>query len=268
MSMNIEELSKSQLILLTILVNFVTSVATGILTVSLLDHAPAFVTQTVNRVVEHTIETVAAAAPATIIQQAPAQAPAPSNQDLVTAAIGADAARAVAIYAADTGTSTPAISIGTYLPKARAIATAAQDALPKEALIEFTDGSYVPASLARQGKGVAIYGFADSAMLPKMSSPALVASSDLKLGETALALGADGSAATGIVSRVSEKGIHTTLPDIGTGSAVVDLSGDLIGISGGASPGLLIGAGVITAILTATSTSAGAPAATSTAAAQ
>ena len=34
--MNIEELSKSQLILLTILVNFVTSVATGILTVSLL----------------------------------------------------------------------------------------------------------------------------------------------------------------------------------------------------------------------------------------
>ena len=258
--MNIEELSKSQLILLTILVNFVTSVATGILTVSLLDHAPAFVTQTVNRVVEHTIETVAAAAPAAIIQ---ASAPAPSNQDLVTAAIGADASRAIAIYDADTGTSTPAIAIGTYLPKSRAVVTAAQDALPKEALIEFTNGAYIAASLAHEGKGIAIYGFADSATLPKMTSPALITTSDLKLGETALALGADGYASTGIVARVSEKGIHTTLPDIGTGSAVVDLSGNLIGISAGAAPGLLIGTNAITALLIATSTTA-----TSTAAAK
>ena len=112
--MNIEELSKSQLILLTILVNFVTSVATGILTVSLLDHAPAIVTQTVNRVVEHTIETVAAAAPAAAVL-----APAPSNQELVTAAIGVVAARAGAIYAAETGTSTPAITISTYLSTTR-----------------------------------------------------------------------------------------------------------------------------------------------------
>lgn len=249
--MNIEELSKSQLILLTILVNFVTSITTGILTVSLLDHTPAFVTQTVNRVVERTIETVAAATPAAIIK-----APAPSNQDLVTAAIGATAVRAVAIYAAETGTSTPAVSIGTYLPKTRAVATAAAEALPKEVLIEFTNGSYVAASLAHEGKGIAIYGFADNAVLPKTASPTLLAASDLKLGETVLALGADGSAATGIVSRVSAKGIHTTLPDIGSGSAAVDLAGNLIGIADGATQGFLISAGSITALLNATSTTA------------
>ncbi len=249
--MNIEELSKAQLILLTILVNFVTSVATGILTVSLLDHAPAYVTQTVNRVVEHTIETVAAAAPAAIIQ-----APAPSNQDLVTAAIGADAMRAVAIYDAHTGTSTPAVSVGTYIPKARAIATASQDVLPKEALIEFTNGAFVPASLAHGGSGITIYGFADDAALPKMTSPTLIAASDLKLGATVLALGTDGSASTGIVSRVKNANVYTTLPDIGTGSAAVDLAGNLIGVSAGAASGVLISASTITALLTATSTTA------------
>jgi hypothetical protein len=249
--MNIEELSKSQLILLTILVNFVTSIATGILTVSLLDHTPAIVTQTINRVVEHTIETVVASAPTSIVK-----APAPSNQDLVTAAIGADAVRAVAIYSAETGTSTPAVSVGTYLSKTRVVATAAREALPKEALIEFTNGSYVAASLAHTGNGIAIYGFANDATLPKMSSPILIAANELKLGQTALALGSDGSASTGIVSRVSGKGIYTTLPDIGAGSAAVDLAGNLIGIADGVTPGLLISASSITALLSATSTSA------------
>lgn len=256
--MNIEELSKAQLILLTILVNFVTSVATGILTVSLLDHAPAVVTQTINRVVEHTIETVAAAAPAAIIQ-----APAPSNQDLVTAAIGASAMRIVAVYALETGTSTPAIAVGTYLPKTRAIVTASEEGLPKEALIGFTNGAHISASLAHQGGGIAIYGFADGAPLPKMTSPTLISTGDLKLGQTVLALGVDGSASTGIVARANNKGVHTTLPDIGAGSAAVDLYGNLIGISTGVTPGFLISTNAITALLTATSTTA-----TSTAAAK
>lgn len=258
--MNIEELSKSQLILLTILVNFVTSIATGILTVSLLDNAPPYVTQTVNRVVEHTIETVAAAAPAAAVQ-----APAPSTQDLVTSALAADAARSVAIYALDTGTSTPAAAVGTYIAKSQIIVTAALDALPKEALIEFQDGSFAPASLAHQGGGVAIYGFGNKAVLPKVSSPTLLASSDLALGQTVLAIGIDGSAASGIVSRVDKSGVHTTLPDIGAGSAAVDLQGNLIGIGAGGSAGLIYSSDKIKSLLTATSTpSAASSAPTST----
>ena len=247
--MNIEELSKSQLILLTILVNFITSVATGILTVSLLDHAPPYVTQTVNRVVEHTIETVAQATPAAVIS-----APAPSNQDLVMAALGADAARVVAIYDPKARSTTPAIAIGTYLPTARAVATAAQDALPRDVLIAFPGDVSIAASLSRAGNGIIIYGFSDKARLPKAPSATLIPSSQLKLGQTAIALTADGSAATGIISRVNASGIHTTLPDIGTGSAAVDLSGSIIGIAAGETPGLLIPASTITALLTATST--------------
>jgi hypothetical protein len=248
MGMNIEELSKSQLILLTILVNFVTSVATGILTVSLLDRAPAVVTQTINRVVEHTIETVSQAAPAAIIQ-----APAPSTQELVTSALGAAATRAVGIYAGNTGTSTPIVAVGTYLPKTRAIVTASKEELPQEALILFAGNVSAPASIAHEGGGITIYGFADDASLPKATAPVFVDSSDLKLGATTVAIGADGSASTGIVARVSDDGIYTTLPDIGAGAAAVDLSGDLIGIGVGGTAGLLFPADAITTLLTPTS---------------
>ena len=244
--MNLEDLSKSQLILLMVLVNFVVSIATGILTVSLLDKAPPVVTQTVNRVIEHTVETVAQAAPATVIQ-----APKPSVEDLITAAFAADQGWLVSFYATDAGTSSPAIGIGTYLPKSRAVATVA--GLPKEVIIGFADGSFAPASLSHGSEDLAIYGFADKAPLPSGSSPALLDPKSLKVGQTALALDKSGGATTGIVSKVSTDGaIETTLSDIPGGAAALDLSGNLIGIAKG-TDGSFISAIEIQTLLTATS---------------
>lgn len=53
-----EELTKTQIVLLVILVSFVTSIATGITTVTLMNQAPPAVSQTINRVIQKTIETV------------------------------------------------------------------------------------------------------------------------------------------------------------------------------------------------------------------
>jgi S1-C subfamily serine protease len=59
MSISVESLSKQQLILVMLLVSFVTSLATGIVVVSLMDQQSAQpVTRAVNQVVERTIERV------------------------------------------------------------------------------------------------------------------------------------------------------------------------------------------------------------------
>ncbi len=52
------ELNKTQVVMLVLLVSFVTSLATGIVTVTLVNQAPPPVTQMIGRVIEKTIETV------------------------------------------------------------------------------------------------------------------------------------------------------------------------------------------------------------------
>lgn len=62
-----EDLNKNQIVLLTVLISFVTSIATGVTTVSLLQEAPIEVTRNINRIVEKTIETVTPAAAITAV---------------------------------------------------------------------------------------------------------------------------------------------------------------------------------------------------------
>ena len=56
--MDIKELNKSQLILLAVLLSFITSIATGITTVALMQQAPKSVTMPINRVVQQTVEKI------------------------------------------------------------------------------------------------------------------------------------------------------------------------------------------------------------------
>lgn len=56
--MDIKDLDKKQLVLLTFLITFVVSIATGIVTVSLMNQMPKNVPQTINNVIQRTIEKV------------------------------------------------------------------------------------------------------------------------------------------------------------------------------------------------------------------
>jgi hypothetical protein len=247
--MDIEELSKAQLLLLTVMVNFVVSIATGVLTVSLLDQAPLQVSQGVDRVVEKTIQTIAT--PVQVVNpiksitttQSPSS---PSNEQLMTAAIGSAASRTVLIHKG--ATTSPAIAFGTYLPKSRAIVTANVPGLPKQAIIRFSDGSSARASVSKTSAALVIYGFGDDTKLPDAPAAGLPVSSKLKQGQSVLSLTKDSAAVTGIISKVGPVGIETSLTGVPVGAGAVDLSGQVVGI-GSPTVGVLIPAEAVTTLL-------------------
>lgn len=121
--MDLEHLNKTQIILLTLLISFVTSIATGIVTVSLLAQAPPAVTQTINRIVERTIEK-AVPTPAGSVKETTVVV---KEDDLVTDSIAKNAksiVRVKRLVTLDSGdTAEKVIGIGIVLTKEGLFAT-------------------------------------------------------------------------------------------------------------------------------------------------
>ena len=249
--MNIENLSKSQLLLLTILVNFVVSIATGIVTVSLLDEASPTITQTVNRIVERTVETVAPQSQVAASVITREKTVVVKEEDLVISAIAASSARTVTLHVG-TAAANP-FSIGVYLPNTRAAITVGNGNGPSEIAVKFADGTSAEASLEGAKGGVELYGFSDTVTLPEAPVPALVPAKSLKAGQSVFSIAADGGVVTGIVSLAAGDTIRTTLPALPKGAAIVNASGDVIGLAKGEAGGI-ISADVVIGLLSATST--------------
>src|SRR3989344_3505658 len=90
--MDIKDLNKSQLILLAVLLSFVTSIATGITTVTLMQQAPPAFTAPVNRVIQQTIEKIQQVEGKTTVQTVIVK-----EEDLVVDAIAKNASAVFAI---------------------------------------------------------------------------------------------------------------------------------------------------------------------------
>jgi hypothetical protein len=232
--MNIDELTRTQLILLVLLVSFVTSLATGVLTVGLLDESPQTINQTVSRIVERTIETVAAApaanqAASVITKETTVVV---SEEDLVTDSIAQHARRVALVQGS--ATTSPVLGEALLLPGGQAIISAGF--LENEGhtfLLTFPSGTvsgtvvYVDTE-----SGFSVFTPAKDSDFPKVSSYDFVSGESLKRGQTVIGLTSSGAVVTGIISLVGPSGISTTLDTkkLPVGSPIVNMSGNIVGI--------------------------------------
>lgn len=251
--MDMEHLNKSQIVLLTLLVSFVTSIATGIVTVSLMDQAPPIVAATVNRVIEKTVETVTAApagqpaaAATTIVTKEKTVIVSESEQ--IAKAVGNVSPSIVHIY---TNAEEPAFlglgvvmdAGGTILIDSSAIDERA------EAVVSLPDSTRVRAFVTRRDSehGIAYLRTSTTteaaAGKPITWKPVSIATDKPVLGATAVALSGKTVAriASGLVTALLQADSGTVIDtnvaesSIMPGSPLVDTNGNLIGISTGVS---------------------------------
>lgn len=229
-----EDLNNSQIILLAILVSFVTSTATGIVTVTLMQEAPVSVTQTINRVVERTVEKVIPGDTQTVVREVSKVV---NVDDLVVEAFRKASPAVVTIYT-QSGTST---YVGFFVDGGATLVSAA---LP-EGNYELRGADDTTIKLDVRGR--------DEASGLTVLTPLVPAGTDIRFsslvfttgtvspGQSAVALssgaGGDKTLAVGIITQVN--GSTSTAQTIRTqavtvnslGGPLIDIKGDLIGVS-------------------------------------
>jgi hypothetical protein len=235
--MNLEQLTKHQIILLTLLVSFMTSIATGIVTVSLMSQAPPSVSHTINEIVERTVQTIAAPAGAVT----PSTTITVNGNDVVTQSIAMVQKSIVLIVAKG---SNSLIARGVVVSADGKVVTdptalAASGASAFEAILP--DSSRLPLTVTA---GSATSSVAIAQIVLGTSTVTLVPASlanenKLALGQSVIRIGGVGAdtVAEGVIATVPSDDLNgiveTTVPSMIPGSLLMTTSGQIIGITTG-----------------------------------
>jgi hypothetical protein len=226
-----EHLTKQQIVLLTLLVSFVTSLSTGIVTVSLMDQAPVGVTRTINQVIEKTIQ-----------EAAPTQT---ASVGIVDIAVDDELASSTALVSSSTVdikdlATGNVVGLGLIKSKNGLIITDKSVVDPTRAyeavLSNGTVISIISSTMTQSSDSSLAYfiptgGYADGAL---MSFAPISLASSYSLGQKVLSLIGTSTIGLqdGIISRIASSSMDISIPpDVETpGSPIFDAKGEVIGI--------------------------------------
>lgn len=242
--MDIEKLTKHQIVLLALLVSLVSSIATGVVTVSLMQDEPGGVTKTINQIVERTVEKVVptdqgasvatAAAPTTVTERTVVV----KDDDLTAASIAKAQKAIVRITTRGGDLLVTRGVIVTDTGIALADRTAINVAGGKDFEAILYSGERVPATL-RLVNGTSSVAVLDLAVGTSTGFAPLGITdySKLKLGQSVIRIGGTGadSIGVGVLSRFPQKLSHPSLIEasvssVTPGSLLITLFGEVVGI--------------------------------------
>ena len=237
-----EDLNKTQIVLLCLLVSFVTSIGTGIISFSLLSEVPQAVTQTINRVVERTIEKVV---PTTISDKTPTKeiTVVVKEEDLIIGAIGKISQSIVHIKA---GSAETFYGLGLIVSKDGLIVA---DKKLFDSSISYkatlSDGSTFPLSAVplKDNSNVVFFNMLITKQNTTVFVSAVFGDSDkLQLGQSIIAMSGveSPSVATGRISSLEKNADKVSLSliktdvlikDSASGGPILNLSGEVVGLN-------------------------------------
>lgn len=227
--MDIKDLNKSQLILLAVLLSFVTSIATGITTVTLMQQAPPSFTVPVNRVIQQTIEKIEQVEGKTTVKTVVVK-----EEDLVVDAIAKNQGAVFSLTREVIGE----LGVPVEISAGRGFAVSADGIVAVDASLAPTEGIYYFKNETGKFKADFLYKDASGFSLLKIGAPldpksklSFVVPSfgdigKMKIGQKILVLGAS------ISSYIYEgKSPNLNVTKSNAGGLVINLDGEALGIA-------------------------------------